>query len=78
VTIVLCAYHRRTHGWRTIPLTFDPYRMTDEELWKEIRYIYRTQLQLEWRRIFLFRRLRHIVPIEVSFRDRVKELVQPH
>lgn len=52
-------------GWRTAPITFDKYKTTDEELWSEIRATYRDDLQKAWRRIFLLKHLRHIMPIEV-------------
>lgn len=77
-TILLCVYHSTEHGWRTEPLSFDPRRTTDRELWMEIRRIYRTELQKEWRRIFLFQKVRHIVPIEVRERARALKDMPGH
>ena len=65
VTIVLCVFHGATKGWRTVPYTFDRYRINDEELWTDIRALYRNDLQKEWRRLLLFKRLKSILPIEV-------------
>lgn len=67
VTIVLSVYQGVTAGWRTVPFTFNPYKINDEELWTDIRELYRHSLQKEWRRIFLFKRLKAIVPIEVEY-----------
>lgn len=67
VTLILAVFHSsRNHSWRTTPITFDRFRATDQSLWEDIRYAYRHQLQKEWRRVFLFTRLKHIVPIEVG------------
>jgi len=66
VTLTLAVYHgSRNHSWRTTPVTFDRARATDRQLWSDIRNAYRTELQREWRRVFQFTRLKHIVPIEV-------------
>lgn len=65
ITIVLCVFHGATRGWRTVPYTFDKYRINDEELWTDIRALYRNDLQKEWRRLLLFKRLKALLPIEV-------------
>lgn len=67
VTLTLAVFHSsRSHSWRTTPITFDRFRATDQSIWEDIRHAYRHQLQQEWRRLLLFTRLKHIVPIEVG------------
>lgn len=66
VELQLCVFHGApSHRWRTAPFTFDRRRDDDRELWEEIRHIYRDELQGIWRRIFGFKKLKHIIPIEV-------------
>lgn len=64
--MVLSVYDATTQGWRTMPLKYDVQTTTDKELWLEIRSIYRKHLQNIWRRIFLFKKLRHLMPIQVQ------------
>ena len=67
VELQLCVFHGApSHRWRTAPFTFDRRRDDDRELWEEIRHIYRDELQGVWRRIFGFKKLKHIIPIEVQ------------
>lgn len=62
----LCVFHGApSHRWRTAPFTFDRRRDDDRELWEEIRHIYRDELQGFWRRVFGFKKLKSIIPIEV-------------
>ena len=66
VDLLLCVFHGgHSHNWRTASLNFDRRRMDDRELWEDIRQIYRDDLQGLWRRILGFKRVKHIVPIEV-------------
>lgn len=66
VELKLCVFHGApSHRWRTAPFVFDRRKDDDKELWKDIRRIYRDELQGIWRRIFGFRKLKHIIPIEV-------------
>lgn len=66
VDLLLCVFHSpSSHSWRTAPLSFDKRRMDDRELWEDIRETYRMELQMAWRRIFLLKRLKHIVPVTV-------------
>lgn len=66
VDLLLCVFHGpSSHTWRTAPFSFDRRRTDDREIWEDIRRIYREELQKSWRRIFLFTRLKYIVPIEV-------------
>ena len=66
VELQLCVFHGApSHRWRTAPFVFDRRRDDDRELWEEIRHIYRDELQGFWRRIFGFKKLKHIIPIEV-------------
>ena len=66
VELQLCVFHGApSHRWRTAPFTFDRRRDDDRDLWEEIRHIYRDELQGVWRRIFGFKKLKHIIPIEV-------------
>ncbi|KAL9605289.1 MAG: hypothetical protein Q9179_001537 [Wetmoreana sp. 5 TL-2023] len=63
VDLLLCVFHSpSSHSWRTAPLSFDRRRIDDRELWEDIRETYRMELQMAWRRIFLLKRLKHIVP----------------
>ena len=62
VTIIMCVYQQRSHNWHSIPLSFDPYRTTDEELWSQIRDIYRTDLQPAYKRLLGFKKLKYILP----------------
>ena len=66
-TLILSVFHSPTRGWRTAPVTFDPRHTTDQELWEDIRATFRDDLEKWWRRAFLFKKLRYIVPIEVSY-----------
>ena len=66
IDLQLCVFHSSSgHDWHTAPLSFDRRRIDDRELWEDIRRTYRDELQMAWRRIFLFTRVKHIVPIEV-------------
>lgn len=66
VTMLLAVFHSNSHNWETHPITFRPDRINDRELWEDIRYMFRTDLQKPWRRIFGFRKVKNIVPIAVS------------
>ena len=67
VELQLCVFHGApSHRWRTAPFTFDRRRDDDRELWEEIRRVYRDELQGVWRRILGFKKLKHIIPIEVQ------------
>ncbi|KAL8737814.1 MAG: hypothetical protein Q9181_001305 [Wetmoreana brouardii] len=64
VDLLLCVFHSpSSHSWRTAPLSFDKRRIDDRELWEDIRETYRMELQMAWRRIFLLKRLKQIVPV---------------
>ena len=66
VDLLLCVFHGApSHRWRTAPYSFDRRRINDVELWEDIRGIYRDELQKPWRRIIGFKKLQHIIPIEV-------------
>lgn len=66
VELQLCVFHGApSHHWRTAPFIFDRRRDDDKELWEEIRHVYRDELQGVWRRIFGFKKLKQIIPIEV-------------
>ena len=54
-----------SHRWRTARFSFDMRRTDDRELWEDIRQVYLHQLQKAWRRIFMFKKLKRIVPVEV-------------
>ena len=54
-----------SHCWRFTKFTFDSRRENDRELWEEIRDVYRDELQGVWRRIYGFRKLKKIIPVEV-------------
>ncbi|KAL9589462.1 MAG: hypothetical protein Q9203_001755 [Teloschistes exilis] len=67
IDMLLCVFHSpSSHSWRTAPLSFDRRRIDDRELWEDIRDTYRMELQMPWRRIFLLKRLKHIVPVTAS------------
>ena len=67
VELQLCVFHGApSHRWRTAPLIFDRRRDDDRELWEEIRHVYRDELQGIWRRIYGFKKLKTIIPIEVQ------------
>ena len=67
VDLVLCVFQGPpSHRWRTAPYSFDRRRINDVELWEDIRAIYRDELQKPWRRLFGFKKLRHVIPIEVQ------------
>lgn len=74
VTIVLCVFRGASSGFVTTPVTFDRNRTTDEELWGDIRDAFRNELEKPWRRVFLFKHLRIIRPIEFSRNDVPKRL----
>lgn len=61
--MLLCIFHSTTHKWDTAPVRFDPNKITDRQLWSDIRYTFRGDLQKPWRRIFGFMKVRNIVPI---------------
>lgn len=63
VTILLCVYHSYSEHWSTAPIKFNPRRINDRQLWTEIRYAFRTDLQKPWRRILGFKKVHSIVPI---------------
>ena len=66
VDLLLCVFGSMTgHSWRTAPYSFDRRRITDSELWEDLRGLYRDDLQTAWRRILLFKRLKLIAPITV-------------
>lgn len=65
-----CVFHGAgSHSWRTAPYSFDRRRINDQELWEDIRAIYREELQKPWRRVFLFKKLKLIAPIEYTNND---------
>ncbi|MCJ1304195.1 hypothetical protein MMC08_007007 [Hypocenomyce scalaris] len=67
VDLLLCVSEGApSHSWRTAPLTFDRKRADDRELWEDIQRIYRDELQGPWRRIFGFKKLKHILPVEYT------------
>ena len=67
IDLLFCVFGSATStSWRTAPYTFDRRRITDTEIWEDIRGIYRDELQTLWRRILLFKRLKFIAPITVS------------
>ncbi len=66
VSLLLCVFRGSTgNSWHTAPFSFDRRKTDDRELWEEIREVYRQDLQRPWRRLFLFKRLKLIAPIEV-------------
>lgn len=65
MNLICCVFDPTTHDWKTTPVAFDRLRDNDRDVWFELRRAYRDRLQMRWRRIFLFKRLSHIVPIEV-------------
>ena len=66
IELQFCVFHGApSHRWRTAPFIFDRRRDDDRELWEEIRNVYRDELQGIWRRILGFRKLKHIIPVEV-------------
>ena len=67
IDLLFCVFHGSgSHSWRTAPYDFDRRRINDQELWEDIRGIYRNELQRPWRRIFLFKKLKLIAPIEYT------------
>lgn len=71
IDLLICVFHGApSHRWRTAPFTFDRRRADDRELWEDIRYIYRDELQGIWRRILGFKKLKNIKPVEVWNRPR--------
>ncbi|KAI9808473.1 MAG: hypothetical protein M1827_007226 [Pycnora praestabilis] len=67
VDLLLCVFHGApSHSWRTAPFSFDRRKTDDKEIWEDLRRIYRDDLQKPWRRLFLFKKLKHIVPIEYT------------
>ena len=65
VKLQFCVFHGSgTHCWRNVDFTFDR-RDEDRELWEDIRQVYRNELQGVWRRIYGFRKLKKIIPVEV-------------
>ena len=66
VELQLCVFHGApSHRWRTAPFVFDRRKDDDRDLWEDIRHIYRDELQGFWRRVLGFKKLKHIIPIEV-------------
>lgn len=66
IDLQLCVFHGApSHRWRTAPFVFDRRRDDDRELWEELRHIYRDELQGVWRRIYSFKKLKKISPVEV-------------
>jgi hypothetical protein len=65
VTLMLCVFHSTQHIWATHPVTFDPRKTNDRELWLEIRDTFRADVQKPWRRWFGFKKVMSIVPIAV-------------
>ena len=63
VTILLCVYHSYSEHWSTAPIRFNPNRINDRQLWTQIRYVFRTDLQKPWRRVLGFKKVKSIVPI---------------
>lgn len=84
IDLLFCVFHGSgSHSWRTAPYTFDRRRTNDQELWEDIRAIYRDQLQRPWRRVFLFKKLKLLAPIEytpnqVPIRKDDKDLPDKH
>lgn len=64
-TLRLCVFDQTNHSWRTAVLKFDPHRATDQDVWHDVRRIYRDELQKFWRRVLGFKKLKSIAPIEV-------------
>ncbi len=66
IDLLFCVFHGvPSHRWRTAPFTFDRRTTDDREIWEDIRHVYRHELQGMWRRILGFKKLKHIIPIEV-------------
>jgi hypothetical protein len=63
ITLLLCVYHSYSEHWSTAPIRFNPNRINDRQLWTQIRYTFRTDLQKPWRRILGFKKVHSIVPI---------------
>jgi len=63
ITLTLCVFHSTRHVWKTAPVTFDPRKINDRELWWEIRETFRSDVQKSWRRFFGFKKVMSIVPI---------------
>ena len=74
VTIIMCVYKQRSHNWHSVPLSFDPYRTTDEELWSQIRDIYRNDLQPGYKRLFGFKKLKYVLPCPCALRCSLIEI----
>ena len=56
-------YHSYSEHWSTAPIRFNPNRINDRQLWTQIRYVFRTDLQKPWRRFLGFKKVKSIVPI---------------
>ena len=70
IEMQFCVFHGSgSHSWRTAQYSFDRRRANDQELWEDIRAIYRDELQRPWRRIFLFKKLKLIAPIQYTNND---------
>ena len=65
ITLLLCVFHTTSHNWSREPYKFDPRRINDQELWTDIRTVFRMDLQKPWRRFFGFKKVKSIVPIGV-------------
>ncbi|KAG8534006.1 uncharacterized protein KY384_000848 [Bacidia gigantensis] len=84
IELLLSVFRDTTaQSWHTVPYSYDRRRATDTELWSDIRSIYRNELQLVWRRLLLFKRLKFVAPItytrnEVPVRVEEKDLPNKH
>ncbi len=68
VELKFCVFNGTpSHCWRLTTFTFDRRRDDDRELWEEIRQVYRDELQGFWRRLYGFRKLKKIIPVEVRY-----------
>lgn len=68
VDLLLCVFHGApSHRWRTVSYYFDRRKMDDRELWEDLRGMYRDELQRWWRRVFMFKKLKKIIPVEVQW-----------
>lgn len=61
--MMLCLFHTGRHSWTTHPVTFDPSKTNDRELWMDIRDTFRADVQKPWQRWIGFKKVISIVPI---------------
>lgn len=66
VTLQMCVLHTSSHNWKTAPVTYNPSRINDRALWREIRECYRFELRHPWFHWLSLRHVTSIVPVSFS------------